>query len=139
MYNRTTLIGRLTADPELKQTPSNISVCSFTIAVDRSYTPKNGERQTDFISIVAWRNTAEFISRYFSKGDPILIEGELQSRKYTDKNGNNCTAWEVIAGQARFTGGKAKVNNGTGQAVLPQTAQNAEDFTELDNDGDLPF
>ena len=86
--NNVVLIGRLTADPEYKQTPSGVSVTSFSIAVDRNYIDKDGTRQTDFINIVAWRNTADFICRYFSKGRMIAIEGSSQTRKYEDKNGN---------------------------------------------------
>lgn len=158
MYNKVILVGRLTADPELRQTPNGISVASFSIAVNRSYSSKSGERQADFIDIVAWRNTAEFICRYFSKGKAILIEGELQTRTYVDKQGQNRKAWEVVASSAHFVESK----NASG-AVAPQfgevsatpsasfPANNApasapayssgsvDDFTELDDDGDLPF
>ena len=81
MYNRAIILGRLTADPELKQTPSGVSVVSFSVAVDRRYSPKGGEKQVDFLAVVAWRQTAEFICRYFSKGNPILVEGEIQTRQ----------------------------------------------------------
>lgn len=106
MYNRTILIGRLTADPELKQTPSGVAVTSFSLAVNRSYTPKGGEKQTDFIDIVAWRNTAEFVCRYFTKGKAILVEGSIQTRSYEDKNGNKRKAIEVVADSAHFVESK---------------------------------
>jgi single stranded DNA-binding protein (ssb) len=144
MYNRAILVGRLTADPELRQTPNGISVTSFSIAVDRSYS-RGGERQTDFLDIVAWRQTAEFICRYFSKGRPILIEGSIQTRQFTDKQGNNRRAWEVVADSAHFVESKNTASSGD----LPSTVQNApapayssgaaEDFAEIDDDGDLPF
>lgn len=135
MYNRAILVGRLTSDPELKQTPGGVSVTSFSIAVDRPYTPKGGERQTDFISIVAWRQTADFVARYFSKGKPILIEGSLQSRSYTDKNGQNRHVWEVVADNARFVESKGS----TEQHSPPPVDATGNDFTELDeDDGDLP-
>lgn len=85
MLNKVIIMGRLTADPELRQTPSGVSTCQITVAVDRNYTPQGGERQTDFITVVAWRQTAEFISRYFSKGRMIIVEGGLRTRTYDDK------------------------------------------------------
>ena len=93
MINNVTLMGRLTAAPELKQTQSGVPVLSFCIAVDRNFQPKDGEKQADFINLVAWRNTAEFIARYFRKGDMIAVTGEIQTRKYQDKDGNNRTAF----------------------------------------------
>ena len=88
MYNKVIIMGRLTADPELRQTPNNISVTSFTVACDRAYS-KSAERQTDFIDCVAWRSTAEFVCRYFKKGQMIAVNGSIQTRNYVDKNGNN--------------------------------------------------
>ena len=96
MFNIVVLTGRLTADPELKTTQSGLSVTSFSIAVDRRF-GSGEERQTDFINIVAWRQQAEFVAKYFKKGNLIGIEGSIQTRKYTDKNGNNRTAFEVVA------------------------------------------
>lgn len=133
MLNLIVLQGRLTADPELKTTKNGLSVTSFTIASDRDY-QNTSERQADFIPIVAWRQTAEFITKYFSKGKMIIIDGTLQSRKYTDKNGNNRTVLEVIATNARFAGDKAKTDEGV------NIEANDEDFTEVDaSDDDLPF
>ena len=105
MFNLVVLTGRLTSDPELKTTQSNVSVTSFCIAVQRRY--KSGEEPiTDFINIVAWRNTAEFIARYFKKGSMIGIEGSIQTRKYTDKDGNNRVAFEVLASGVQFVESK---------------------------------
>jgi len=154
MYNRVILVGRLTADPELRQTPNGIQVCSFTLAVDRAFSGKGGERQTDFIDIVAWRQTAEFISRYFSKGRAILVEGSLQVRSYTDKNDQKRRAYEVVADNARFVESKSAAQSAGSALAFPSDsdappAQNAiapayssgavDDFAEIDDDGDLPF
>jgi len=150
MYSRTIIVGRLTADPELRQTPNGISVTSFSVAVGRSFTPKGGERQTDFYDVVAWRNNAEFIARYFTKGSAILIEGAMESRQFTDKNGNNRRVWELVADSAHFVesrnaagGGRPAppMDNAPPPAPLPAfSSGSAEDFTEIDDDdGDLPF
>lgn len=104
MYNKAIIMGRICNGLELKTTSNGISVLSFRLAVDRSYQAKGEERKTDFLNIVAWRNTAEFINRYFSKGRMILVEGELQSRQYVDKNNVNQTVVEIIAINASFTG-----------------------------------
>ena len=103
--NKVVLAGRMTADPELKQTPSGVSVLSFTIAVNRSYVSKNsdqGERQADFINVVAWRNTAEFISKYFRKGSAICVSGSIQTRSWQDQQGQRRYATEVVADEAMF-------------------------------------
>lgn len=105
--NKVILMGRLTADPELKTTPSGISVTSFSIAVDRNYVKQGEERQADFINIVCWRQRAEFVCRYFTKGQLIALDGSIQTRQYQDKNGNNRTAFEVVADNVYFTGGPA--------------------------------
>jgi single-strand DNA-binding protein len=141
MFNLVVLSGRLTADPELKYTQSNIPVCSFTIAVDRRY--KQGEeKQADFINITAWRQTAEIVSKYFSKGSTIGIEGSIQTRKYQDKEtGKNRTAFEVIANNVQFVDSKRSEGNNDN---LPSQNQNFSQnenngFTEVDTDDDLPF
>ena len=156
MYSRTIIVGRITADPELRQTQSGVSVTSFSVAVNRSYAPRGGERQTDFFDVVAWRNTAEFITRYFSKGSAILIEGSMESRTFVDKNGQNRRVWELIASNAHFVEGKSSSgggyerapahaessysSGGPAPAPLPAfSAGSAEDFTEIDDDDDLPF
>lgn len=140
MFNLVVLTGRLTADPELKTTPNGISVVSFSIAVDRRY--RTGEeRQTDFINIVAWRSSAEFISKYFKKGNLIGIEGSIQTRRYTDKNGNNRTAFEVVANNVQFVESK-RDSNGVPSGE-PASFSNADvsDFADLGDasDDDLPF
>ena len=140
MFNLVVLTGRLTADPELKTTANGISVTTFSIAVDRRY--RSGEeRQTDFINIVAWRQSAEFITKYFKKGNLIGIEGSIQTRRYQDKNGNNRTAFEVVANNVQFVESKrdssAPVDN------EPASFSNADinDFADLGDatDDDLPF
>ena len=148
MLNCAIIMGRLTADPELKTTQSGISVTSISVAVDRNDTPKGQERQTDFINVVAWRQTAEFVTRYFHKGSMIAIEGSIQTRKYQDKNGNNRTAVEVVANNVSFCGSKAESGTGSPdggyQPAARQTASyqtaGADDFEELpDDEDDLPF
>ena len=127
--NVVTLMGRLTATPELKTTQTGVSVTSFTLAVDRAYTPKGEEKQTDFIPCVAWRGTADFITKYFSKGSKLAVKGELQQRNYTAKDGNNRTVYEVIVDNAYFCETKQ-----TAQA--PSLAQ---DYEEIATDDDIPF
>ena len=140
MFNLVVLTGRLTADPELKTTANGLSVTTFSIAVDRRY--RSGEeRQTDFINIVAWRQTAEFITKYFKKGNLIGIEGAIQTRRYQDKNGNNRTAFEVIANNVQFV--ESKRDNTMGGDAAPAAFSNADvnDFADLGDvtDDDLPF
>lgn len=159
MLNIVALNGRLTHTPELKTTQNGTSVCSFSIAVDRTYTQKGEERKADFIDIVAWRQTAEFICKYFQKGSMISVQGRLETRQYQDKNGNNRTATEVLAAEVGFCGPKAadkpavrdfdkQTESYTSEAKAsystPQAAQNfsqgsADDFAEITDDGDLPF
>ena len=136
MLNHVALAGRLTADPELRRTPSGNAVVSFTIAVDRDYT-KDGQRKADFIHLVAWRGTAEFIHRYFSKGDPICITGAIQTRRYEDKAGNKKTAFEVVADKAYFFAGNRK-DAAKNNADNPAAAENT-DFMEITDDEDIPF
>lgn len=140
MFNKVILVGRLTHTPELKKTQSGVCVSSFSIAVDRPYTPKGQERQVDFVEIVAWRHTAEFICTYFGRGNPVLIEGSLQSRSYVDKSGQNRKVWEVIADNARFVESKNKSPKTTGEPgtdIYPNEVDN--DFEEIDDYEDLPF
>ena len=116
--NRVILMGRLTADPELRQTPQGTSVTSFTIAVDRRIKTENGQ-QADFITCVAWRKTAEFICRYFQKGRMIAIEGQLQSRSWDTQDGKRQYATEVIVDNVSFTGEKPQTENTDGFTYLP--------------------
>ena len=139
MFNLVVLTGRLTAAPELKTTQSGISVTSFSIAVSRPY-QKDKESEADFINIVAWRQSAEFISKYFKKGSMIGIEGSIQTRKYKDKNGNSHTAFEVVVNNAQFVESKkGSDENKTDEDPLPKFADTINDFTEIGNDSDLPF
>ena len=140
MFNLVVLTGRLTADPELKTTSNGTSVVSFSIAVDRRY--RSGEeRQTDFINIVAWRSSAEFISKYFKKGSLIGIEGSIQTRRYTDKNGNNRTAFEVVANNVQFVESKRDSGSADTSDAAAFSNADANDFADLGDaqDDDLPF
>ncbi len=146
MLNCVTLMGRLTADPELRTTTTGRSVCSFSIAVERSYAKPGEQRQADFINIVAWESTANFISRYFSKGSMIAIQGQIQTRPYEDKNGNKRTAFEVIAREVSFCGSRAETGTVAPAAQVSPAApaptyQTAVpgDFEEITDDEDLPF
>lgn len=146
MYNKITLMGRITHDLELKSTPSGNSVLSFAVAVERAYQAKGEERKTDFFSCVAWRANADFISRFFSKGRMILIDGELQNRKYTDKNGVERYVTEIIVERAYFTGesGKPPQNNqnqtsGNEQPPAQAKEYTAADFVPSPTDDDYPF
>lgn len=120
MYNKVILLGRITQDLELKTTPGGVSVLSFSIAVDRRYQVKGEERKSDFFNCVAWRNEAEFISRYWTKGRPILVEGELQTRSYVDKNGVTRYVTEIVVDRATFTGDSRPQNQNTGNAGYSQ-------------------
>lgn len=121
MLNSVIIMGRLTADPELRTTTSGLSVTSFTVAVDRNY--KSGdERQTDFINCVAWRATADFVTRYFRKGQMIAVQGSLQVRNYEDKNGNKRTAYDVVADNVSFCGSKSESGNNTFGAPRQESA-----------------
>nr|DAH39057.1 MAG TPA: Single strand binding protein [Caudoviricetes sp.]DAT71252.1 MAG TPA: Single strand binding protein [Caudoviricetes sp.] len=154
MLNVVALMGRLVRDPELKTTQSGNSVCTFSIACDRSYTAKDEERKADFFTITAWRQTAEFICKYFQKGSLIAIEGILQTRQYQDKNGNNRTATEVLASRVSFAGSKASgspsaqsseqqtnydAQNANASQNAPQAASGSDDFSVIDDGDDLPF
>lgn len=133
MINCINIMGRLTDTPELKTTNSGTNVTTFTVAVDRQYF--KGEKQTDFIPVTAWRGTAEFVSKWFSKGQMIAVQGPLQTRKYQDKDGHNRTAFEVVAEQVGFCGDKKADHSNT-----EQPAQTSLDINEWDDTGDeLPF
>lgn len=132
MLNRAILMGRITKSPQLKNTQSGVPVIQISVAVDRDYTPKGQEKQTDFIDVVAWRNTAEFISKYFEKGQLIALAGSIQTRSYTDNRGNKRSVTEVIADQVYFCGGKNE-NKKT------EPTFDERDFEEIGTDPDLPF
>jgi len=146
--NQIIIMGRLTRDPELRHTPNGIAVASFSLAVDRGFAPKDGgERQTDFIDVVAWRNTAEFVSKYFVKGQMAAVTGRLQIRDWTDKDGNKRRSAEVVAENIYFTESKKSreasigpVENKEDYGAGFSTPVESSDFAELDmDDGDLPF
>ena len=162
MRNKVILMGRLTADPELRQTQSGISSCRFTVAVDRRFADKNtGERKADFINVIAWRQQAEFVSRYFSKGRMIIVEGSIQNNNYTDSNGVKHYGYDVVADNVSFGESKAAAAQNNSNYAPPQNnyqappqqtapqqpAQNNEsmsygslsDFEEILSDGDVPF
>lgn len=145
--NRVTIMGRLTANPELKTTQSGISVTSFTVAVNRKFKDASGNFTADFIDCVAWRQTAEFITRFFSKGNMIALEGTLQTRMWEDKNGSKRKTTEVVVDGAYFTGSKNEGNNSSQDyynAPAGNSAPNfddiaADDYEIVTNDDDLPF
>lgn len=133
MLNRVILIGRLTADAELKKTQNDISVTSFTVAVNRPYV-KGKEQEADFIDVVVWRKTAEFVCNYFEKGKPIMVEGKLQVRNYTAKDGTKRKVTEVVADNVSFVEG----SKGKSESKEESQGQSNDDFTEVDTQ-DLPF
>ena len=151
-FNKVIIAGRLTADPELKQTPNGISVTSFTVAVNRNYKPKNDSQQNaqqaDFINVVAWRSTADFVSRYFRKGSSICVVGSIQTRTWTDQNGQKRYATEVVADEVNFVDSKSESGAATDGAYTPTSyttpaysspAGVASGFEEIKTDDDLPF
>lgn len=129
MLNQVCLMGRMCADPELRHTQSNAAVTSFTLAVDRSYVKSGEQRQADFIDIVAWRSTAEFVCKYFRKGQLVAVQGTIQTRTYQDKQGNNRKAVEIMAEQVHFAESKKGKADGL---------EFSNDFEEIGNE-DLPF
>lgn len=142
MLNSVCLMGRLAADPELKTTQSGVSVTSFRIAVDRTFQSKGQEKQTDWIDIVAWRNTAEFVTRYFRKGSMIAVQGSIQTRSYTDRDGGKRTAFEVVADNVFFGESKRSSDGAPARGASPDIRRDtpADDFEEITGDSDpLPF
>lgn len=158
MINNAVIMGRLTADPELRTTGNGISVTGFTVAVDRNYQRQGQERQTDFISVVAWRQTAEFVSRYFRKGQMIAVQGSIQTRNYEDRNGVKRTAVEIVADTVSFCGSKAETGAGGQSAGAPAPSNDPappatsyptsgagvsnatpDDFSQVEMDDELPF
>lgn len=158
MLNIVVIMGRLVADPELRTTTSGVNLARFRIACDRNYS-RQTERQTDFLDVVAWRQQADFVCKYFQKGSLIIIEGSVQSRQYQDKNGNNRTGVEIVANNINFAGPKSSNSNGGGssypasqphqnaqparpssiEAVPSYSAGDNDDFAVIDDSDDLPF
>ena len=134
MLNKIILMGRLTRDPELRRTNSGTAVASFNIAVDRDFKSQSGEKETDFIDIVAWRNTAEFVSKYFAKGRTAVVEGRLQIRDWTDKDGGKRRSAEVIADNVYFGDSKKESSGNSFEAPSYDHG-----FAEVEDNGDLPF
>lgn len=151
MLNVAAIMGRLTADPELRHTPNDVAVTTFTLAVDRSFARAGTERQTDFIDVVAWRNTAEFVCKYFQKGRMMAVTGSIQTRTYEDKQGNKRKAFEIVANDISFADSKRDNAGGAFSAApAPQkpalnepapaySSGSNEDFEEILGDDDLPF
>jgi len=153
MLNVIVLMGRLTADPELRHTTANIAVTTFTLAVDRSYVKSGEERKTDFIDVVCWRATADFVTKYFKKGQLVAVQGAVQTRSYTDKEGNKRKAFEVVADNVHFAESKRDTAANTGgqynnynnpqaqnaQAAPSYSNAGSDDFEVIQGDDDLPF
>ena len=148
MLNRIILMGRLTRDPELRRTGTGTAVTSFSLAVDRDFKSQSGEKETDFIDIVAWRSTAEFVSKYFTKGRMAVVEGRLQIRDWTDKDGGKRRSAEVVADNVYFGDSKRDGGDSSGYSAAPAYKNAApsnfnaggSDFAEIgEDDGELPF
>ena len=150
MLNKIILMGRLTRDPELRRTQSGTAVTSFSLAVDRDFKSQSGEKETDFIDVVAWRNTAEFVSKYFTKGRMAVVEGRLQIRDWTDRDGGKRRSAEVIAENVYFGDSKREGGSDYGSApaycapysgyAAPAAPGGHSDFAEIgEEDGELPF
>lgn len=144
MINSVVLMGRLTFDPELRTTPSGVSVVQFQVAVDRNFQRQGEERKADFIDVTAWRQTAEFISRYFRKGSMIAVEGSIQTDNFTDNSGNKRKSVRVVANNVSFCGSKAEsaanTNPAYSQPAPSYASADNSDFEEIvDDDDDLPF
>ena len=148
MLNKIILMGRLTRDPELRRTGTGTAVTSFSLAVDRDFKSQSGEKETDFIDIVAWRSTAEFVSKYFTKGRMVVVEGRLQIRDWTDKDGGKRRSAEVVADNVYFGDSKRDGGDSSGYSAAPAYKNAApsnfnaggSDFAEIgEDDGELPF
>ena len=148
MLNHNTIMGRLTRDPELRRTGSGVAVASFTVAVDRDFSPKDGgEKETDFIDCVAWRQTGEFVSKYFTKGRMAVVSGRLQIRSWTDKDGNKRRTAEIVADNVYFGDSKRDGDSGSAYSAPASfggysapSQSSASDFAMLDDDdAQLPF
>lgn len=153
MFNKVIMMGRIVNDIEFKTTPTGVNVAQFRIAVDRRFQQKGEEKKSDFFNIVVWRQQADFVNRYFSKGRMIMIEGELNTRQYTDKNGSPSTWYEIVADRVSFTGEKSQGGSygdsyGAPAPSIPPQYNNAapvapaapaENFAATESDDDYPF
>ena len=138
MLNRIVIAGRLTNDPEIRRTTTGTPVTSFTIACDRDFKDKSGKKETDFIDVTAWRNTAEFVGKYFSKGKMAIVEGRLQLRDWVDKDGNKRRNAEVLAENVYFGDNKREGTQSDNLADLEKRIESA-DFSPVEDDSELPF
>ena len=141
MLNKVVIMGRFTKDPELRRTGSGTAVTSFSLACDRDFKSQSGEKETDFIEVVAWKNTAEFVSKYFSKGRMAVVEGRLQIRDWTDKSGNKRTTAEVVAENVYFADSKrSESNENQKENFNALSGRLSDDFVPIsEEDGEIPF
>ena len=141
MLNKIILMGRLCTNPELRRTGSGTAVTSFSLACDRDFKSQSGEKETDFIEVVAWKNTAEFVSKYFSKGRMAVVEGRLQIRDWTDKAGNKRTTAEVVADNVYFADSKrSESNDNQKENFNALSGRLSDDFVPIsEEDGEIPF
>ena len=141
MLNKIIIMGRLTRDPELRRTGSGTAVTSFSLACDRDFKSQSGDKETDFIEVVAWKNTAEFVSKYFSKGRMAVVEGRLQIRDWTDKAGNKRTTAEVVADNVYFVDSKrSESNDNQKENFNALSGRLSDDFAPIsEEDGEIPF
>ncbi len=136
--NCAVIMGRLTADPELKQTPNGVAVTRFTVAVDRGYTKPGEERKADFINVIAWRGSAEFVAKYFTKGSMIAVQGSIQTGSY-EKDGVKRSTFEIVADNVSFCGGKSESSGNNSSAGTGDVSDTPSLAVELEDDSDLPF
>ena len=141
MLNKVVIMGRFTKDPELRRTGSGTAVTSFSLACDRDFKSQSGEKETDFIEVVAWKNTAEFVSKYFSKGRMAVVDGRLQIRNWTDKSGNKRTTAEVVADNVYFADSKrSESNDNQKENFNALSGRLSDDFVPIsEEDGEIPF
>ena len=141
MLNKVVIMGRFTKDPELRRTGSGTAVTSFSMACDRDFKSQSGDKETDFIEVVAWKNTAEFVSKYFSKGRMAVVEGRLQIRDWTDKAGNKRTTAEVVAENVYFADSKrSESNENQKENFNALSGRLSDDFVPIsEEDGEIPF
>ena len=140
MLNKIIIMGRLTRDPELRRTGSGTAVTSFSLACDRDFKSRSGDKETDFIEVVAWKNTAEFVSKYFGKGRMAVVEGRLQTRDWTDREGGKRVATEIVADNVYFGDSKRDSDSGTASSYSDTLSGMTQDFSEIiEEDGEIPF
>ena len=140
MLNKIIIMGRLTRDPELRRTGSGTAVTSFSLACDRDFKSRSGDKETDFIDVVAWKNTAEFVSKYFGKGRMAVVEGRLQTRDWTDREGGKRVATEIVADNVYFGDSKRDSDSGTASSYSDTLSGMTQDFSEIsEEDGEIPF